>query len=143
MGITQFKIEMENVPGTLADLSNRLGYAGINIRGITIQPQDPKSTLYLVVNDPVAAERIFKESATKFEEERVIAVELPNVPGSLAACSKALADEQINILYIYPFIARTPNAIVILMTNDNQKSEGVLQKLGITMLTEEQLYCLE
>ena len=97
MGVTQFFINLKNIPGSLADISNRLGYAGINIRGITVNVKDDESALYLVVNDPVGAERVFKEGGITYQEERVLAVELPDIPGSLAVCAKSLAEADINI----------------------------------------------
>jgi len=144
MAVTQFSIILSNVPGSLADISNRLGYGGINIRGISlIKESSEKSLLHLVVNDPVGAERIFRESGIEYEEGRVLAIELPNVPGALSECAKALGDGKANIEYLYPFIARTPNAIVILMTDNIDSAEEILEKANINMLTEEELYKLE
>ena len=143
MGVTQFIISMENIPGALADIANRVGYAGINIRGISVVGVGEKSTLYLVTNDPVATERVFKEGGIKFVEDRVVAIELEDIPGALSECSKSLADAGINIEYLYPFIARTPNAIVILKTDKIDETEEILVNKNIKMLTEEELYKLE
>ncbi|MCE1245173.1 MAG: amino acid-binding protein [Firmicutes bacterium] len=143
MGITQFRIVLSNKPGALAEIAHRIGYAGINIRGISLMSVDNESILHLVVNDPVATWRVFKEAGIDYEENRVIAVELPNVPGALSECSKVLSELDINIDYLYPFIARTPNAIVIIKTGDMEKTEAALLKRGINILTEEQLYKLE
>ncbi|MCD4783511.1 MAG: hypothetical protein K8T10_06735 [Candidatus Eremiobacteraeota bacterium] len=143
MAVTQFSITMDNVPGSLADISNRLGYAGINIRGISlIKSSKKKSLLHLVVNDPVGAERIFREGAIEYEEGRVLAIELPNVPGALSECAKAMGDGKVNIEYLFPFISRTPNAIVILMTDNIDRTEEILEQTNIRMLTEEELYRL-
>jgi len=143
MGVTQFTLILENIPGSLADVSNRLGYAGINIRGVSLKSRGDKADLYLVVNDPVAAERVFKEGGIEYKEERVVAIELENIPGALSECAKSLGSEKINIEYIYPFIARTPNAIIILKTDNIDLTEEILSGRGINMLTEEQLYRLE
>lgn len=143
MGVTQFFINLENIPGSLADISSRLGYAGINIRGISVFAKGSESLLHLVVNDPVGAERVFKEGGITFAEERVLAIVLPDIPGSLAICAKSLADADINIEYLYPFMARTPNAIVIIKTDKIDQTEEVLVNQGIKMLTEEELYMLE
>jgi hypothetical protein len=143
MGITQFEITLDNAPGALAEIAHRLGYAGINIRGISLTSFQNHSVLHLVVNDPVAAWRVFKEAGIEYQETRIIAVELPNVPGALSECARTLTELDINIEYLYPFIARTPNAIVIIKTGDMEKTEAALIKKGINILSEEQLYKLE
>ncbi len=144
MAVTQFYILLENIPGTLAEISHRLGYAGINIRGISLVDKEDKSILRIVVNDPVSCERVFKEAGISYTKEEVLAVEMPNVPGALSECAKALGDANINIVYLYPFIARTVNAIVIFKTNKNEEAEKILkEKKGIKLLTEKELYRLE
>lgn len=143
MAVTQFCISLDNVPGKLAELSNRLGYAGINIRAISLNSSKKTSRLHLVVNDSVGAERVLHEAGMSFIEERVLAVELPNVPGALAECSKVLAEEDVNIEYMYPFISRTPNAVIIMKTDNLIKTEEKLMKRKVRMLGEDELYSLE
>lgn len=143
MGVTQFIVEMENAPGTLAEISHRVGYAGINIRGISLVASGKTAVLHLVVNDPVATERVMKEAGIEYREDRVLALELPNVPGSLAECAKAIGEAGINIEYLYPFISRTPNAIVIIKPDKMPETEEILEGMKIKMLTEEALYILE
>lgn len=143
MSITEFTVVLENIPGKLADVAHRMGYAGINIRGISVTDKEDFSILRLVVNDPVAAERVFRESGIQYSIGQVLAVELPNIPGTLSECAKVLTDEQINIDYLYPFIARTVNAIIIIKTANNQKSEEAFKNRKIKMLSEPELYSIE
>ena len=143
MSVTQFLMMLENVPGTLAEMAHRLGYAGINIRGISLVEKEDKSILRLVVNDPVAAERVLREAGIQYSTEKVMAVEMPNIPGALSECAKDLGDAGININYLYPFMSRTVNAIVIMKTVDNNKAEKVLSSHGKKMLSEDELYSLE
>lgn len=143
MSISQFHLVLDNVPGTLAEIASRLGYAGINIRGISLIAKEEKSILRMVVNDPISAERVLREAGISYSINEVIAIELPNVPGALAECAKSLGNTEINIEYLYPFISRTVNAIVILKTNDNKRAEQVLKEHNIKMLSKDELYSLE
>ena len=142
MAVKQFSVDLQNVPGTLAKLSYQLGYYGINIRGISVVDKPDNSTLRLIVHDPVSAERILKESQIAYTVDEVIAVKMQNVPGALSEITAMLAESNINIKYLYPFISTNINAIIILDTDDNKKAEELINKLDIhkKIITADELY---
>lgn len=143
MSITQFSIITENKVGKLAEIIKDLGYEGINIRGLAVnQSEANKREVMLVVNDPVKAERIFKENMFYYKKVPLIAIEIPDTPGSLFKIASLLADHNINIDYSYTLLCKREGAIVVFKVDDLEKSLDVLEINNINIVKEEELYLL-
>lgn len=137
--IIQFSIHSENKEGVLADIISQLGYNGVNIRSVMIVDHDKSGEIRLIVNDPIKAERIFKEENISFEKNSIIAVRMPDKPGSLHYVASILASNNINIDYVYPVLATTRNATVCFKTKDQEKTIQVLQDNGIAVTDQDNI----
>ena len=75
---------LEDRPGTLADIGEALGKAGINIDGLCGFPCEGKGVLHILVEDTAAARRALEEIGLEVRGERqVLILELEDRPGAL------------------------------------------------------------
>lgn len=137
--VIQFSAILQNVPGTLADVTRELAYWGINIRGISIVDSEDYSILRFVANDPIKTERILKEKNFAFQTTQVIAIRIPDEPGSLSKVSKFLADNNINIIYLYPTVCSRIGAVLIMKTDKTETAISVLESAGIELPGQDDL----
>lgn len=97
----QFTLYLENKPGVLAKITDRLGDARVNIEGISVANSSDVALVQMVVSNAAAARRIFKNMNIAFTVQDVVLVPLTNRPGSLARVAERLAEAKININYVY------------------------------------------
>jgi hypothetical protein len=130
MAIKQISVSLENVPGTLMDISERLGIEGINIRAISVAEADKASAVRFVTDNPAKTVNVLRSNGYAVVETDVIAVEVPDHPGGLLAVLKPLKAAKINVIYLYPFLGRgeSDQAIIILAVDKTQEAINVLKK---------------
>ena len=130
MFIKQISITLENVPGSLLDISERLGIEGINIRAISVAEADKTSAVRFVTDNPVKTVNVLRSNGYAVVETDVIAVEVPDHPGGLLAVLKPLKAAKINVIYLYPFLGRGESglAIIIIAVDKTQEAINVLKK---------------
>jgi hypothetical protein len=89
-------------PGTLADMGEALGRAGINIDGVCGFPCGGEGVGHLLVEDSAAARRALEDAGIEVREERqVLVLEIEDRPGALGEISRRIADAGANIDLIY------------------------------------------
>jgi hypothetical protein len=130
MFIKQISISLENVPGSLMDISERLGIEGINIRAISVAEADKASAVRFVTDNPAKTVNVLRSNGYAVVETDVIAVEVPDHPGGLLAVLKPLKAAKINVIYLYPFLGRGESglAIIIIAVDKTQEAINVLKK---------------
>ncbi len=143
MVIKQLSIFVENKAGRLAEITATIAAAGIDIRALSIADTTNFGILRLIVDKPDVAEKALREAGLTVSLTNVIAVGIPDQPGGFAVAMKALADENVDIEYMYAFISRDEGrACVILRVGDNDAAIAALQKNGVEILTPEKIYSL-
>ena len=139
----QISVFLENKAGRLSNVTRVLGNAGINIRALSIADTSDFGILRIIVSDPVKAYRILKEAGFTVSETQVIAVRVPDSPGGLADVLEQMAEEDLNIEYLYAFLGTAEkDALVIFKVEDIEKAEKVFKKKEIQFIDENQLYML-
>ena len=104
-------IYLEDRPGTLADLGEALGKAGVNIEGGCGVQDDGKETFHLLFEDAAAARQAIEEAGIKVQGERdVIVADVADRPGALGKIARGIADAGVNIELLY---MATNNRLVI------------------------------
>ena len=106
MFVKQISVSLENTPGKLLAISERLGIEGINIRAISVADTSDISTVRFVTDDPEKTVNVLKSHGYSVKETDVIAIEVPDHPGGLQAMLKPLKAAKINVLYLYPYLGR-------------------------------------
>jgi|SRR6185369_9665909 len=143
MKVEQISIFIENKSGRLAEITRILGEAGINIRALSLADTSDFGILRLIVNEVEKAKVVLKEKGFTVNKTEVIAVEVPDRPGGLAAILQALDADRINVEYMYAFVERCGgNAVIIFRFDENDKAISTLTKNSINVLEGERLYSM-
>lgn len=141
MQIQQLSIFVENKSGRLAEITEALGGAGVDIRAISIADTSDFGILRLIVNKPQEAVAALKEAGLTVTLTNVIAIGITDEPGEFAKAMRVLADHKIGVEYMYAFISRDKGkAYVILRVENSEKAVEALTDGGIEILTAEEIY---
>ncbi|MFP3916069.1 MAG: ACT domain-containing protein [Actinomycetota bacterium] len=99
--MTEFIVHVENRPGHLATITERLGSAGVNIEALAAYGYDGEGVLRLIVDDAITTRRVLRETGCRVDEHTVLTAFMPHEPGALAAITRRLAEADINIDALY------------------------------------------
>ena len=93
---------IEDRPGTLGDMGEALGKAGINIEGCCGFRSEGKGIIHILVEDVVAAQRVLQQAGLEVRDERqVLTLEVEDRPGVLGDVTRRIAKAGVNIDLIY------------------------------------------
>ncbi len=143
MKVEQISVFLENKPGALADVTRILGEAEINIRALSLADTKDFGILRLIVNDNEKAKAVLGARGFTVRKTEVVAVEVPDRPGGLAAIMKILADAKINVEYLYAFVQQSgQNAIIIFRFDETDRAIAVLSERNVPILEGKKVYTL-
>ncbi len=93
---------IDDLPGTLAQVGETLGNAGINIDGYCSFPSGGKSYLHILVEDGEAARSALEGIGIEIAQERqVLVVDMEDRPGTMGKVARRIADAGVNIDMVY------------------------------------------
>ena len=141
MQIQQLSIFVENKSGLLAEITEILGQAGVDIRAISVADTSDFGILRLIVDKPKEAVEALRAANLTVSLTSVIAVGIDDKPGEFAKAMRVLADGEIGVEYMYAFISRDKGkAYVILRVLESDKAVECLKASGISLLNAEEIY---
>lgn len=141
--VKQVSVFVENKTGRLAEVTKVLGDNNIDISALSIADTTDFGILRLIVNKPQEAEQILAENGFTVSSTDVIAIAIPDTPGSLSKALKALDNSSIGIEYMYAFVGKLPDeAMVILRTENPETAVELLGDSFIRVIDEEEVYSL-
>lgn len=140
MAIKQLSIFVENREGTLVTVTDAIAKAGVDIRAMSVADTNDFGIFRLIVTDIDKAKKALDDANAFVSITEVVGVALEDKPGALAKVVKILADNNINIEYMYAFITVSKQfAYVVLRVEDNVTTEKILTENGIRLVTEEDM----
>jgi len=143
MAIKQLTVFVENKKGTVVSVTDILSKNNINLRALSIAETQDFGILRLIVNDHIAAEKVLSENGYLIKVVDTVGVKIGDEPGKLTAALDVLDKADINVEYLYAFMARTEkHAYVVLRVEDNAVAEAVLTKAGFHMISESDIHKL-
>ena len=99
---TNLTIELVDRPGTLAELGESLGRAGINIEGGCGFAIEGKGILHILVEDAEVARMAVASADLEVIGERdVIMLDIEDKPGELGRITRQISDGGVNLDLIY------------------------------------------
>ena len=137
MAIKQLTVFVQNKKGTVASVTEILSSNNINLRALSIAETQDFGILRLIVSDEASAEKVLSENGYLIKVIDVVGVKIGDEPGKLTAALDVLDKANINVEYLYAFMARTEkHAYVVLRVEDNEEAESILASAGFRMITE-------
>lgn len=140
MTVKQISVFLENKPGQLTEFTKLLEQNHIDMRAMALADAEDFGILRIIVDDAYATACVLKEAGYVFSITPVLAVEMPDRPGSLVEILEALGRNGVNLEYAYAFIARKKDvAYMILRVADNDKAIEVLGRSGVKLYCQHEL----
>lgn len=141
MFLKQLCVFIENRTGRLNQLTKTLMENKINIICISVADTIDYGMLRMIVSDPEKTQKVLIDNGYASVVNEVLGIKFDNNPGSLNKLANLLADNNINIDYMYAFTSGSINASVILKTSDIKRTYEII-KNDFEILTTEEVYSL-
>ena len=134
MGIKQISVFLENSTGRLSEVTKTLANAGINLRAISIADTADFGILRIIVDKTNEAVNALNTAGFTTRQTDVVAVEIEDVPGSLAKLMEVFQHSQVNIEYLYASLeGQVGKAVVIFKLEDHGKALKILSDNNLKM----------
>lgn len=143
MLVKQISVFVENKSGRLAEIIGILGKSGIDISALSIADTTDFGILRLIVNDPLKAETVLKESGMVVKTTEVIAMAVEDKPGGLANALDMISGAGLTIEYMYAFIGKSDvGALVIVRVDKPEEAVKLMEKNGVNIIDAKDVYRL-
>src|SRR5208282_5613287 len=119
MKIKQLSVFLENKPGALSAPCRLLAKADINIQTCSLADTREFGILRLVVEETDRARRLLQRNGFAVKVTDVVALEVADRPGGLAAILDALDGTGISVKYAYGFTVKQENKGVLVFAFDD------------------------
>lgn len=134
MIIKQISVFIHNKPGKIAEITDILASASINIRAINIADTVDFGVLRMIVDNPVEAEKKLREQSFSVSLADVVAVTINDGIGMLARLMSVFKAAGLNIDYLYSFIGEESKAVIVIKTENAKECLSVLKDSGINFI---------
>ncbi len=143
MKVDQLSIFLENRAGRLAEVTKVLNDNSINIRALSLADTSDFGILRLIVNNFDLARAKLKEAGFTVGRTSVVAVEVDDTPGGLHRLLEMLGKQNVNVEYMYAFVAQSgKNAIIIFRFDRTDQAIEILAANGLTIIPGDKLYAM-
>ena len=140
MNIHQISVFLENRTGQLAEITRLLADKGIDLRAISIAETADYGLARMIVDDSHKASAILLEHGDILSMTPVWAVEVPDRPGGLAEVLAVLAENHVDVEYMYSLFAHQEGkAYMVMRISDEPRFLSTLGDRKIKIMTKAEL----
>lgn len=139
MKVEQLSIFLENKAGRLAAVTRVLAEAEINIKALSLADTSEFGILRMIVDDQAKAKAVLKANGVTVGGTSVVAVEVPHQPGGLNSILQLMGKNGVNVEYMYAFVQKDDDAVMIFRFDNLDAALKVLQDAGVPVLTAAQV----
>ncbi len=115
-----FVVRLAHSPGELADVTNALSLAGVNIRSLAAMSLGDQALVRIIPDDDDAARNALRNGKIHFEEHDVTKVLLENKAGEMTGIAAKLAEAGVNLQAVY-LVGVADDLIELAIVSDNDK----------------------
>jgi hypothetical protein len=119
MKLNQLSVFLENKPGALSAPCRLLADAGINILTFALADTQQFGILRLFVHEWTKAKDLLEKNGYVVKLTEVVAIEVPDAPGGLAALLEIVERARVNVEYVYAFTAKQEGKGLMLFRFNN------------------------
>ena len=118
----QLSVFIENKQGRLGEVLQVLKDNQVNIQSLSLADTTEYGLLRLIVDKPeVGKDKLFQAGFSSMLTD-VLIVDVPHSPGSLQTVLKTIAEEEINVEYMYGLTIKGDVASIVMKTDDLEKA---------------------
>jgi hypothetical protein len=121
-----FVVELENRPGSAAEVTEAIAERGINVTGAAGVACGSTGQVALTTNDEAGTRRALLGQGFKFREVEVVPVTIADSPGTFAQACRALADASINVEAAFGVALNGDRITRAFATDDPVKARSIL-----------------
>ena len=143
MKIRQLSLFLENRKGQLRVPCKALGDAGIDILTMSLADTQQFGILRLIVKEWEKAKKALEAAGVVVNVTDVLAIDVPDRPGGLAAVLESFEKVGVGIEYMYALAAareRGKTATLVFRLDDPERAAKLLGEEGVKLLTAEELF---
>lgn len=141
--IDQLTVFLENKPGRLVELCELLGDEGVTMHALMVADTTEFGVIRIICDKPKHALAVLREKGYSAALTKVLAVEVPDVPGGLAQILSVLHVNNINIEYAYCFVSPCSGSATDVLKVETGKLDEAIERFnqaGVTLLHAQDLY---
>ena len=138
----QLSVFIENRQGRLGEVLNVLKTNGVNIMSLSLADTTEYGLLRLIVNDPKLGKEKLAEDGFSTMLTDVLVLKITHEAGSLQDLLSILAENDINVEYMYGLSIDGQEASVVLKASDIVKADKILADNGVKTLSSEEILAL-
>ena len=120
MHIHQISVFLENRIGQLAEITKLLAEAGVDLRALSIAETSDYGLARMIVDDSQKASSILLQHGDILSMTPVWAVEVPDQPGGLAELLGLLANNNVDVEYMYSLFTHREGKAYMVMRIENE-----------------------
>ncbi len=142
MKIRQLSLFLENRPGQLRFPCKVLGDAGIDIVTMSLADTAQFGILRLVVKEWERAKAVLDAAGVVVNVTEVLAVDVPDRPGGLAAVLDAFEQAGVGVEYMYASAVRERglHATLLFRLEDPDRAAKLLEAAGVKLVGPDELF---
>jgi len=137
MVIKQLSVFIENREGRLEQVTQVLSERNINIVSFSLADTLEYGMLRMIVSNPEEGRIVLKEEGFSAMLTDVIAVKIPQIPGTLHEVLKVLFEARLSVEYMYTLTTSGDNTSIIMKLSDVNAALIVLETNGYEVCTYE------
>lgn len=141
MLVKQINVFLENSFGRLAEVTKVMGKANIDIRALYVADSTDYGILRMILDKPEEAVMVLTEAGFTVSMTPVLAVAIPDKPGTLEATLAKFSETGESMEYIYGFVGRkSEEAIMVIRVQNFDPVIKKFEEAGIRILKPEEVY---
>ena len=139
MTAKQLSVFIENRKGRLGEVLHVLKENDVNIFSLSLADTTEYGLLRVIVNNPERAREVLINAGFSSMLTDILIIKIPHVAGSLQQILEVIADNGVNIEYMYGLSVEAEDASVVMKTNDLALACEVLKKENIGTMTIDEI----
>jgi hypothetical protein len=141
MKVKQLSVFLENKPGALSRPVRLLAEAKFNLLALSLADTQQFGILRVIVRDWEKAMALLEQERFVVKVTDVVALEVSDAPGGLAAILGAVEKIHVNLEYMYGFTQRQEGrGLLVFRFDDPDLAIAALQKKGINPVNSVELF---
>ena len=141
MKVKQLSIFLENKPGALSRPVKLLAKSKLNILTLSIADTQQFGILRFVVRDWEKAKQVLEKDGFVVKVSDMVAIEVTDEPGGLAAILMTLEKARVNLEYMYGFTLKSEGkGVLAFRFDDPDRAIAALQENGINPVRSVDLF---